>query len=143
MMVIPPVLRCARFLGNLDWAQQGRLHDALLVRHTLSPLRITIDAAMTWNQAGFAEPGRLTDNFYSLGAANNKTMQFLWVNKQYDEAAVSVLLHNDGRQLADESMAWMQTDTMNTIKGAMNPQAHQSWAFVMLRIAPRVFSSRI
>ena len=99
----------ARFLGNLDWAQQGRSHDALLFRHTLTPLRITVDAALTWNQAGFAEPGRLTDNFYPLGAANNKTMQFIWVNKQYDEASISVLLHNDGRQLADESMAWMQT----------------------------------
>lgn len=99
----------ARFLGNLDWAQQGRSHDAVLLRHVMTRQRITIDAAATWNQAGIVEPGHLTGNFYPLGAANNKTMQFLWVNKQYDEAAVSVLLHNDGRQLADASMAWMQT----------------------------------
>lgn len=99
----------ARFMGNLDWAMQGRSHDAFLVRHNNARLRLIVDAAATWNQAGITESGHLTGNFYPLGAANNKTMQFLWVNKQYDEAAVSVLLHNDGRQLANESMAWLQT----------------------------------
>ncbi len=99
----------ARFMGNLDWAMQGRSHDALLVRHTNAQLRLTVDAAATWNQAGIIEPGHLTGNVYPLGAANNKTMQFLWVNKKYDRTEVSVLLHNDGRQLANQSMAWLQT----------------------------------
>jgi hypothetical protein len=98
----------ARFMGNLDWAQQGRSHDAFLVQYRGGG-SFSADAGFTWNQSGIFEPNHLTGTFYSL-AANNKSMQYVWLNRKWDTGGASIMLHNDGRQVAaDSSTAWRQT----------------------------------
>ena len=98
----------ARFLGNLDWAAQGRSHDALLVSYTSDSADLRIDIGGAYNQQGF-EPAMLAETFY-FGVNNYKTMQFIWAHKEFSRATFSALIHNDGRQVpSDSSLALRQT----------------------------------
>lgn len=98
----------ARFLGDLDWAAQGRSHDVLLVsfRNDSSDLRLDVGGA--FNQTGF-EPTKLSETLYT-GVNNYKTMQFAWLHKKVAGGRFSLLFHNDGRQVSsDSSFAMRQT----------------------------------
>ncbi|MEM1137087.1 MAG: alginate export family protein [Bacteroidota bacterium] len=96
----------ARFLGDLDWAAQGRNHDAVLVSYKSDSSDFKIDAGFAFNQTGF-EPAKLSSTFYS-GVNNYKTIQFVWLHKDFDEAQFSLLVHNDGRQVTTDSSTSMR-----------------------------------
>ncbi len=99
----------ARFLGNLDWAQQGRSHDALLFISENPERNCQLHIGGAYNQGFPFEPAHLQGTTY-LNRNNYKTMQFAWWNKQFDRGDLSLLVHNDGRQVAtDTSMAYRQT----------------------------------
>ncbi|MCK5699925.1 MAG: alginate export family protein, partial [Cyclobacteriaceae bacterium] len=98
----------ARFMGNLDWAQQGRSHDALLFIKQDADRNCQLHLAFAYNQNVF-EPSKLSGNDY-LNMNNYKTMIMGWWNKKFEDGGISVLFHNDGRQVAsDTSMAHRQT----------------------------------
>lgn len=99
----------ARFFGNLGWAAQGRSHDAFLFKYNDEAGKLKMDLGLAYNQTGF-EPGKLTGNIYENN--NYKSMQFLWLNKDFGDINISVLAQNDGRQaLADtaNTTAYRQT----------------------------------
>lgn len=97
----------ARFLGDLDWAQQGRSHDAARFVYA-DTTGFSLHAAAAFNQNVPFEPSQLSGTFY--GDRNNyKTMQFVWLHKDWSAAKVSLLVHNDGRQQADSAVAFRQT----------------------------------
>ena len=97
----------ARFLGDLDWAQQGRSHDAIKFVYA-DTSGFALHAAAAYNQNVPFEPGQLSGTFY--GDLNNyKTMQMLWLHKDWTSANASLLIHNDGRQQADSTVAFRQT----------------------------------
>ncbi|MEL7001679.1 MAG: alginate export family protein [Bacteroidota bacterium] len=98
----------ARFLGDLDWAAQGRSHDALLFSYVSDSSDFKIDIGAAFNQSGF-EPALLSETLYQ-GVNNYKTIQFLWLHKRLNQSKFSFLFHNDGRQiLADSSVSMRQT----------------------------------
>lgn len=102
-----------RFLGGLDWAQQGRSHDGLLLSFLNNSKNFRADVGLAYNQnpasQGVVEPGLLTSNFYN-GNANYKTAAFTWLNYKLNNLNASLLIHNDGRQVqADSSMSYRQT----------------------------------
>ncbi|SDZ57711.1 MULTISPECIES: alginate export family protein [Rhodonellum] len=86
----------ARFLGDLDWAQQGRSHDLVLLKFQDS-LGTQVHLGAAFNQNVPFEPGKLTGTHYE-GLDNYKAMQFLWFHKKMKSSKFSVLLLNDGRQ---------------------------------------------
>jgi hypothetical protein len=96
-----------RFLGGLDWAQQGRSHDIAKFTYKDS-LGFAMDAGVGFNQNIGAEPTKLTSTFYS-GTANYKTMQYLWLHKNFKGGKLSFLFLNDGRQKTDSTTAFKQT----------------------------------
>jgi hypothetical protein len=99
----------ARFLGDLDWAQQGRSHDALLFLKRNPERNCQLHLGMAYNQQIPFEPGKLSGNEY-LGVNNYKTMIFGWWDKKFDNGEISLLFHNDGQQVAaDTSVAHRQT----------------------------------
>ncbi len=98
----------ARFLGNLDWAQQSRVHDALLFRYESEARGLKLHLGAAYNQNVSFEPARLTGNYYG-GIDNYKTMQFIWWHRTFEQGKLSLLLHNDGRQTADSAIAFRQT----------------------------------
>lgn len=97
----------ARFFGNLDWAQQGRSHDALLFGYKNDTTGVKIDAGLAFNQNG-NEPTKLFETFYD--GNNYKAMQFIWFHKKVGSGQFSFLFQNDGRQvIADSSSVYRQT----------------------------------
>ncbi len=100
----------ARFLGNLGWAAQGRSHDAFLLLYN-NESGVKLDVGLAYNQNWRFEPAWLNGNFYNHSTTNNyKSMQFVHFSKKWENANMSALFHNDGRQVAaDSSMAFRQT----------------------------------
>ena len=87
-----------RFLGGLDWAAQGRSHDALVFRHQNDSSGITFHVGVAFNQTTDPiEPARLFGTLYT-GVANYKHMQFAWFQKELDKTKLSLFFQNDGRQ---------------------------------------------
>ncbi|SHJ00309.1 alginate export family protein [Pseudozobellia thermophila] len=87
-----------RIFGGLDWAQQGRNHDAALVSYGKD--RFMVDLGLAFNQ-DFSNPS----GFQSVGTAYNtsgffsyKTMQYLYLKQQWTDFSGSLLLLNNGFQ---------------------------------------------
>jgi hypothetical protein len=84
-----------RFLGGLDWAMQGRSHDALrfIYNNEESQLKLHIVGAFNQFQT---EPLYLTQAAYTN--INYKNMAYVWLNKTWGTFNVSFLFHNNGRE---------------------------------------------
>lgn len=112
-----------RFLGTVDWAQQSRSHDLLKFTYKDS-LGFSMDAGVAFNQNIGVEPSKLSSTFYN-GTANYKTMQYLWVHKDYKGGKVSFLFLNDGRQKSDSTTAFKQTFGLYAQQNAGKISFHQ------------------
>jgi len=83
-----------RFLGNVDWAQQGRSHDAAVLKYEPSAMKLHFGAA--YNQDGEGITGNtLKTNTY-------KSLQYLWLHKDWNIVNASFLFLNNGLQYIDE-----------------------------------------
>ncbi len=102
----------ARFLGDLDWAAQGRSHDLALFIYEDDTAQWKLHAGTAFNQAaGPPEPIRLANTVYT-GVNNYKAMQFAWFQKRFSRTDLSLLFQNDGRQVTaeqDTTVAFRQT----------------------------------
>ena len=101
-----------RFLGGLEWAQQGRRHDALLFKIDDKASKVKLDIGLAFNaDQDVAEPALLQGkypNYYSVGGSY-KTMQYAWFHKDMENAAISLLALNNGTQNADSTVSNKQT----------------------------------
>lgn len=101
-----------RFLGGLEWAQQGRRHDALLFIYDDKESKTKLHAGFAFNtDDDVPEPRYLqgvSTNFYSVGG-NYKTLQYAWFNKAFDKGSVSLLALNAGTQQPDSTVSNKQT----------------------------------
>ena len=76
----------SRLLGNLDWAQQARRHDAIVFKLLQSGWQVDLGAAFNQNTDAFNYNG----TYYSA-AKNYKAMQFLYAAKTFGNARFSYL----------------------------------------------------
>lgn len=90
----------ARFFGNLDWAAQGRSHDAFLLKYKNEAQKLDVHAGIAYNQLQ-TEPKYLSYAAYSQN--NYKVMYYAWAHKKWDKLDVSLLFNNDGREKAFDS----------------------------------------
>ncbi|MBV6647125.1 MAG: alginate export family protein [Cyclobacteriaceae bacterium] len=101
-----------RFLGGLEWAQQGRRHDAALFVYESDEAKTKLHVGFAYNQDDdVAEPGLLQSDgarFYSVGG-NYKTMQYGWFHKDLASTSFSLLALNAGYQNADSTLSNKQT----------------------------------
>ncbi len=82
-----------RILGGLDWAMQGRFHDAALIKYKKETL--IADFGFAFSQENQRQLG--TD-FNLFGAFTYKTMQFAYLKKDWDKLSASFLFLNNGFQ---------------------------------------------
>ncbi|KJD33909.1 hypothetical protein PK35_03990 [Tamlana nanhaiensis] len=87
-----------RILGGLDWAQQGRNHDAALVKYAKDGFKV--DFAFAFNQdysnpTGFVSAG---NEYNTTGFFSYKTMQMVHLNKAWEKFSGSLLIMNNGFQ---------------------------------------------
>lgn len=87
-----------RIFGTLDWAMQGRRHDAAILRYNDSTL--TIHAGFAYNQE--MEANKLIP--YTI-TSNYQNMEYLWANKLIGKNSASFLFLNK----VDAVKAYTQT----------------------------------
>ncbi|MEX2514293.1 MAG: hypothetical protein WD398_15420 [Cyclobacteriaceae bacterium] len=80
-----------RFLGNLDWALQGRAHDFALIKHEKNNRKIHFGAG--YNQ----DAARLSGNLFTTGNQYKYAQMVRYENK-WENLQLSFLFWNDGRQ---------------------------------------------
>lgn len=101
-----------RFLGGLEWAQQGRRHDALLFMHEDKENKTKFHLGLAYNNdEDTAEPALLQKpgaQFYSLGG-NYKSLQYGWFNKTFEKSSLSILALNATAQNQDSTVSNKQT----------------------------------
>ncbi len=101
-----------RFLGGLEWAQQGRRHDALLYLYENADKKTKFHFGAAFNQDDDIPEPRLLQGqgarFFSDNG-NYKSMQYGWFNKVFDTGKISVLALNAGYQNADSTVSNKQT----------------------------------
>jgi hypothetical protein len=110
-----------RLLGNLDWLQQARRHDAVLLKY--SKPGFTVHAGAAYNQNRESKTGSLYDgvpNGYPAGTNGigtmYKSMQFIYLNKQLRQGYVSFLAVKDDFQKYTSN----ETGAKGLIKGTWN-----------------------
>ncbi|WPR74525.1 alginate export family protein [Algoriphagus sp. NG3] len=82
-----------RILGEVDWAMQGRFHDAAMIQYSKNKFKL--DLTFAYNQ----EQQNLVNSAYTLtGAFSYKTMQMAHLTKAWDRASFSFLFLNNGFQ---------------------------------------------
>ncbi|MBS1644841.1 MAG: alginate export family protein [Bacteroidetes bacterium] len=99
-----------RILGELDWNNAGRKHDAALFRFKKE--KFSADFAAAYNQ----NSERVTNDFYNdTNSQPYKTMELLWLNYQpIKPLSVSLLAINIARQNSlDSQMSYLQTIGFN------------------------------
>ncbi len=90
-----------RLLGALDWAAQGRSHDAIKLTYD-SEKKLSIHLAAAYNQEGNhsafnnAEGGKLSGTYYSIN--NYKALTLLHASKSFSEGKISFYVINNGMQ---------------------------------------------
>ncbi|MGB5941872.1 MAG: alginate export family protein [Leeuwenhoekiella sp.] len=100
-----------RIFGGLDWAMQGRFHDAALLKYVKNGLKA--DLGFAYSNQG--EPQ--LNSLYSVnGFFSYKTMQFVHINKKWNKSSVSLLLLNNGFQKSET------TDGVTVPDGLYNRQ---------------------
>ena len=90
-----------RIMGGLDWAQQGRNHDAALLKYKKG--KFMADFGLAFNQdysnpTGFVSTGT---GYNTAGFFSYKTMQYLYLKQAWENFTGSVLLLNNGFQKFD------------------------------------------
>jgi hypothetical protein len=82
-----------RIMGEMDWAQQGQSHDALMV--SFHPENHQLDMGLAYNSNAentFQTP-------YTV--ANYKAMQYAWYHTTFDKIGASLLFLNTGYEYAN------------------------------------------
>lgn len=89
-----------RLLGNLDWLQQGRRHDAALLKYETKGWAFHVAAAFNQNKENSSgtiynstPTGNYTGN--TNGGTNYKSMQFLYAGKKLKTGSASFLFFTD------------------------------------------------
>ena len=84
-----------RFFGNVDWAQQGRSHDAAILK--FEPTYLKLHLGVAYNQDDESLTGNtLTTNTY-------KSLQYIWLHKDWEKLSASFLFLNNGLQYINET----------------------------------------
>lgn len=93
-----------RIFGSLDWAMQGRRHDAAVLKYTDSTWAVHIGGA--YNQNG-------ESNKYMQYTVNNyKEFQYLWANKVFKKLNVSFLFLNNGMAYTKVNPTTLKKDSI-------------------------------
>ncbi|WP_370476602.1 alginate export family protein [Tamlana flava] len=93
-----------RILGGLDWAQQGRNHDAALIKYAKDGF--ALDFALAFNQDNLAAAGNL---YSTTPLFSYKTMQMLHLSKKFGDLSGSLLAMNTGYQNGAPGVSNLQT----------------------------------
>ncbi|PKR82032.1 hypothetical protein CW751_01460 [Brumimicrobium salinarum] len=98
-----------RIFGGLDWAMQGRRHDAALIQFRDSSWSLDVGAAYNQDRPSNHQI------FYTVN--NYKTFQYVWANKKWTNFEASLLALNNGidQFYTEDSIQKSRTNFSQTI----------------------------
>lgn len=82
-----------RIFGGLDWAMQGRFHDAALLKFKKDGIMVDIGGAFSQEQERNEGNGFTIQGFFTY-----KTMQYTYLKKSWENSTLSFLFLNTGFQ---------------------------------------------
>lgn len=82
-----------RIFGGLDWAMQGRFHDAAIVKYRKGDFMLDIGGAFSQEQ-----PSNEGTGFNIQGFFTYKSMQYAYLKKTWEKTSASFLFLNTGFQ---------------------------------------------
>ncbi|AXT58827.1 hypothetical protein D1816_00175 [Aquimarina sp. AD10] len=88
-----------RIFGGLDWAMQGRFHDAALLKYTKEGFKL--DIGLAFNQNGISTQTTLFDPNNGGNARavfDYKGMIYAWLHKDWEKFSGSLLIANNSYQ---------------------------------------------
>ncbi|BDD06063.1 alginate export family protein [Aureibacter tunicatorum] len=101
-----------RIFGALDWANQGRFHDAGIFRFSKNGFKADLGLAFNRNSQAFGTPvDGDVDSYYNVN--NYKNMQYLWLHKDWETLKLSLLFINNGYQASNVNANNTVTDSTN------------------------------
>ncbi|WP_438425882.1 alginate export family protein [Aquimarina macrocephali] len=83
-----------RIFGNVGWAQQARSHDAALIKYNKDSFKFDLGFAFNRGEESLTEHTLTTPNTY-------KSIQYLWLHKDWESFSGSFLFLNNGLQFTD------------------------------------------
>ncbi|KAA1248143.1 alginate export family protein [Aquimarina sp. RZ0] len=89
-----------RILGGLDWAMQGRFHDAALIQYN-NDSGLKLDVGLSFNQNGVSRVNTLFDPNNGGNARavfDYKGMAYAWLHKDWEKFSGSLLFVNNSYQ---------------------------------------------
>lgn len=93
-----------RIFGSLDWAMQGRRHDAAVLKYTDSTW--AVHAGVAYNQ------NSESNKFAQYTVNNYKAFQYLWANKIYKQFNFSFLFLNNGMAYTKVDATTLKKDSI-------------------------------
>ena len=105
-----------RIFGGLDWAQQGRNHDALIFKYKKK--QFIFDLGLAFNQdysnpTGFISSG---NTYTTKGYFSYKTMQYVYAKQSWKSFSGSILLLNNGfQEFAEDGVTQDGISNLQTI----------------------------
>jgi hypothetical protein len=126
-----------RLLGNLDWLQQGRRHDAVILKFAQNGITAHVGAA--YNQNRELKTGGLYDGVpvgYAAGTNGigtmYKSMQFAYIGKKLRSGNVSLLVFKDDFQkytMSETNAKVYQKGTWNRVTAGpyLSTKIGKSW----------------
>ncbi|MFB9057533.1 alginate export family protein [Mariniflexile ostreae] len=109
-----------RIFGGLDWAQQGRNHDAALLKYNKGDFMADIGLAFNQDYShptGFVSSGT---GYNTTGFFSYKTMQYLYLKNVWQNFTGSLLVLNNGFQKFDSNTEPDGVDNIQTIGTHVN-----------------------
>ncbi len=94
-----------RIFGEIDWAQQGQSHDALVVSYKNNKNQLDLGAALNSDTEGL---------YRDLYTTNYKNMQYAWYHTNFSDLQMSLLALNTGFQYEEAITADLKVDYMQT-----------------------------
>lgn len=82
-----------RILGEIDWAQQGQSHDAVVISFNSKNQQLDLGFALNANAENVVTP---TTPYIT----NYKSLQYAWYHTQFNKLNMSLLLMNTGYEFA-------------------------------------------
>ena len=105
-----------RIFGGLDWAQQGRNHDAVLIQYKKEKFMIDLGLAFGQdysNPTGFVNSGTA---YNTSGNFSYKTMQYVYLKQAWEHFSGSLLLLNNGFQKFDTTVTPIVADGTSNLQ---------------------------
>ena len=91
----------SRIFGNVGWAQQARSHDLAMIKYQKNNFKLDVGLAFNQSKENLTGTNLTTPKTY-------KSMQYVWMHKNWDSFSGSFLFLNNGLQSAN-GMKYGQT----------------------------------